>query len=138
MSASLILQNSPKEECSPPRTTQESSCPLKSTSTLEQTGVRLLFVYRLEQLALSCSPLRNCASGRLIIYNYSQSRNCATFSKCKQLRKAVHCAALIWPEMQRKCVAVVLYCALVLVGCIPTLLFTEIKCKTGSSTREVL
>lgn len=38
----------------------------------------------------------------------------------------MHGAALIWSDMQRKCVAVV-YCALVLVGRIPALLFTEIR-----------
>lgn len=35
-SASLIFQNSPKEECSLPRTTQESSSPLKSTRSLNK------------------------------------------------------------------------------------------------------
>lgn len=39
----------------------------------------------------------------------------------------MHGTAVIRFDMQRKCVAVVLYCAFGLVGRIPTLLFTEIR-----------
>lgn len=79
----------------------------------------------LEQLALSCWPLRNCASGRLVTINFSQSRNCAKLTKFSSWGKAVHGAALnlVWNAAQLCCFS--LCCALVLVGCIPTLLFTD-------------
>ena len=119
--ASLILQKSPEEECRVPWTTGILCFELNDHAVWTE-GVRLFLKhFRIYKLALSCWPLCNCASGRFIT-----SIKCTTVHDVKIEVAEESCAwcslHLAWNAAQMCCFSI---CG-VLVGFVPTLLFTEV------------
>lgn len=99
--------------------------PLWNQHAVWTSGVRSFFdVYRFQQLALSCQPLCNCAGGRFVTLNFSIAQLCEFFQIWVAEESCAWCGFdLVFNAAQMCCLS--FHC--VLVGCIPILLFTDIR-----------
>lgn len=128
--ACLIFQNNPKEECSAPLTTQESSFPLKWTGPGWTSPVRF---FSLLNKSSASSP---CANVQVAGYSIFVTAQLCSFEKLGAEVSCAWCSCnLVFKAMQVCC------CSVHIVWLGVSLYFSSQKssqCKSDSSTSEVL